>query len=61
VHRGVQQVALNSSPANPIGPDVEGERAYFAAMEADVVQCAVVKGTQLGDGVTRRHSLGEAR
>jgi hypothetical protein len=39
---------------------VEGERGELAAMEADVVQGAVVKRTQLRDGVTRRHPLGEA-
>ena len=45
---------------DPVGPDVEGERGDLAAMEADVVQGAVVKRTQLRDGATRRHPLGEA-
>jgi hypothetical protein len=48
------------TPANS-GPDIEGARGDFAAMEADVVQGAVVKRTQLRDGATRRHPLGEAR
>ena len=48
------------APADPIGADVEGEGGELAAMEADVVQGAVVKRTQLRDGATSRHPLGEA-
>jgi hypothetical protein len=47
------------APAN-IGPDLEPARRDFAAMEANVVQGAVVKRTQLREGATRRHPLGEA-
>src|SRR3954470_1745586 len=48
------------APADPIGSDVEGARGDLAAMEADVVQGAVVKLTQLRDRATRRHPRSEA-
>ena len=47
------------TPANS-GPDIEGARGDFAAMEADVVQGAVVGRTQLRDRATRRDPRDEA-